>query len=167
MKSETDVAPVALSGRALLTDLYQLTMHNPPLKAVWNQIFYSMLNYPSQWTLAPLPAPVQARPMQRARRGMKGEGACGFCATSGFTGKMPAKARDGFTPSLSGRSFKVPLDIVCDLHYVCLVQMVKFHKTPPKTDEARVLGRQALRSGTSVAANYRAICRFKSQAFRS
>src|SRR5204863_7849325 len=26
MKSETDISPVALSGRALLTDLYQLTM---------------------------------------------------------------------------------------------------------------------------------------------
>ena len=44
------------------------------------------------------------------------------------------------------------------------VQIVKFYKTLPKTDEARVLGRQVLRSGTSVAANYRAVCRSKSQA---
>jgi four helix bundle protein len=44
------------------------------------------------------------------------------------------------------------------------VQIVKFYKTLPKTDEARVLGRQVLRSGTSVAANYRAVCRAKSQA---
>jgi four helix bundle protein len=44
------------------------------------------------------------------------------------------------------------------------VQIVKFYKLLPKTDEARVLGRQILRSGTSVAANYRAVCRAKSQA---
>ncbi len=44
------------------------------------------------------------------------------------------------------------------------VQIVKFYKTLPRTDEARVLGRQVLRSGTSVAANYRAVCRAKSQA---
>src|SRR3989454_10139093 len=44
------------------------------------------------------------------------------------------------------------------------VQIVKFYKKLPKTDEARVLGRQVLRSGTSVAANYRAVCRAKSQA---
>jgi four helix bundle protein len=34
----------------------------------------------------------------------------------------------------------------------------------PKTDEARVLGRQFLRSGTAVAANYRAACRARSAA---
>jgi four helix bundle protein len=34
----------------------------------------------------------------------------------------------------------------------------------PKTDEARVIGRQFLRSGTSVAANYRAACRARSAA---
>ncbi len=44
------------------------------------------------------------------------------------------------------------------------VQIVKFYKTLPRTDEARVLGRQVLRSGTSVAANYRAVCRAKSSA---
>ena len=44
------------------------------------------------------------------------------------------------------------------------VQIVKFYKKLAKTDEARVLGRQVLRSGTSVAANYRAVCRAKSQA---
>src|ERR1700722_4103563 len=44
------------------------------------------------------------------------------------------------------------------------VQIVRFYQTLPKTDEARVLGRQVLRSGTSVAANYRAVCRSKSQA---
>lgn len=44
------------------------------------------------------------------------------------------------------------------------VLIVKFYKMLPKTDEARVLGRQVLRSGTSLAANYRAVCRSKSQA---
>jgi four helix bundle protein len=44
------------------------------------------------------------------------------------------------------------------------VQIVKFFGKLPKTDEARVIGRQLLRSGTSVAANYRAVCRAKSHA---
>ena len=44
------------------------------------------------------------------------------------------------------------------------VRIIKFYKRLPRTDEARVLGRQILRSGTSVAANYRAVCRAKSQA---
>jgi four helix bundle protein len=34
----------------------------------------------------------------------------------------------------------------------------------PKTEAARVIGRQFLRSGTSVAANYRAACRARSAA---
>ena len=42
---------------------------------------------------------------------------------------------------------------------VFAVQIVKFFGDLPKSDETRVLGRQLLRSGTSVAANYRAVCR--------
>ncbi|TMQ27169.1 MAG: four helix bundle protein [Nitrospirae bacterium] len=34
----------------------------------------------------------------------------------------------------------------------------------PRTPEARVLGTQIIRSGTSVAANYRAACRARSRA---
>ena len=34
----------------------------------------------------------------------------------------------------------------------------------PKTDDARIIGKQLLRSGTSVAANYRAVCRARSKA---
>ena len=34
----------------------------------------------------------------------------------------------------------------------------------PKTEEAKIMGRQVLRSGTSVAANYRAVCRARSKA---
>src|SRR6185295_143181 len=47
---------------------------------------------------------------------------------------------------------------------VFAVQIVKFYKALPRSDEARVLGRQILRAGTSVAANYRAVCRAKSHA---
>jgi four helix bundle protein len=34
----------------------------------------------------------------------------------------------------------------------------------PRSEDARTLGRQVLRSGTSVAANYRAVCRSRSKA---
>lgn len=44
------------------------------------------------------------------------------------------------------------------------VQIVRFFGKLPKPDEARVLGRELSRSGTSVAANYRAVCRAKSKA---
>lgn len=44
------------------------------------------------------------------------------------------------------------------------VQIVKFFTRLPRTDEARVLGKQLLRAGTSVGANYRAACRSKSDA---
>ncbi len=42
--------------------------------------------------------------------------------------------------------------------------VIKMFQKLPKTDEARVLGKQVLRSGTSVAANYRAACRGRSKA---
>ena len=44
------------------------------------------------------------------------------------------------------------------------VNAVKFYAKLPRTDEARVSGKQFLRSGTSVGANYRAVCRAKSDA---
>ena len=44
------------------------------------------------------------------------------------------------------------------------VQAVKFFTRLPKTDEARITGRQFLRASTSVGANYRAVCRAKSDA---
>jgi four helix bundle protein len=44
------------------------------------------------------------------------------------------------------------------------VRIVKLFRALPKTDEGRVLGKQALRSGTSIAANYRAACRARSRA---
>jgi four helix bundle protein len=42
--------------------------------------------------------------------------------------------------------------------------IVKLFRSLPRTEEAGVLGRQVLRSGTSVAANYRAVCRSRSRA---
>ena len=44
------------------------------------------------------------------------------------------------------------------------VRIVRLFRALPKTDEARVLGKQVLRSGTSVGANYRAACRARSKA---
>jgi four helix bundle protein len=38
------------------------------------------------------------------------------------------------------------------------LRIVKLFRALPKAEEARVIGRQLLHSGTSVAANYRAIC---------
>ena len=43
------------------------------------------------------------------------------------------------------------------------IRIVTMFRSLPKTEEARVLGRQVLRSGTSVAANYRAVCRSRSR----
>ena len=43
-------------------------------------------------------------------------------------------------------------------------RIIKLTEALPKTNTARVLGNQLLRSGTSVAANYRAACRARSRA---
>jgi len=43
------------------------------------------------------------------------------------------------------------------------VRIVRLSQALPNTREAWVLGKQALRSGTSVAANYRAACRARSK----
>ena len=44
------------------------------------------------------------------------------------------------------------------------VNLVRFLRQLPKTDEARTMGRQLLRSGTAIAANYRSVCRARSKA---
>lgn len=44
------------------------------------------------------------------------------------------------------------------------VRIIHLCEKLPKSDTLRILSRQLLRSGTSVAANYRAVCRAKSQA---
>ena len=44
------------------------------------------------------------------------------------------------------------------------LDVIKFFEALPKSETCRILGRQLLRSGTSVGANYRAACRAKSTA---
>ncbi|HMP87714.1 MAG TPA: four helix bundle protein [Lacibacter sp.] len=44
------------------------------------------------------------------------------------------------------------------------VEIIKLYRSFPKTDEARIAGKQLIRSATSVAANYRAACRARSKA---
>ena len=45
-----------------------------------------------------------------------------------------------------------------------MVDNISFFKTLPKTEEAKIIGRQLLRSSSSVGANYQAACRARSQA---
>ena len=42
------------------------------------------------------------------------------------------------------------------------LRIIRLVQSLPRNDEARVIGKQLLRSGTSLAANYRAVCRSRS-----
>ena len=42
------------------------------------------------------------------------------------------------------------------------LDVIRFYQSLPKTGEAKIIGNQLLRAGTSVAANYRAACRARS-----
>jgi four helix bundle protein len=44
------------------------------------------------------------------------------------------------------------------------LRVIKLFQSLPKTDEAKIIGKQLLRSSASVAANYRASCRARSDA---
>ena len=44
------------------------------------------------------------------------------------------------------------------------LRIIRLVRSVPKTEEGRVIGQQLLRSGTSIAANYRAACRARSRA---
>jgi four helix bundle protein len=44
------------------------------------------------------------------------------------------------------------------------LRIVKIFRSLPRTTDAQVMGKQLLRCGTSVAANYRAVCRSRSHA---
>jgi four helix bundle protein len=44
------------------------------------------------------------------------------------------------------------------------LRIIKVFQSLPRSDDARTLGKQLLRAGTSVAANYRAVCRSRSKA---
>ncbi|MBV8207954.1 MAG: four helix bundle protein [Acidobacteria bacterium] len=43
------------------------------------------------------------------------------------------------------------------------LRVIRLYRSLPKGGEAQVLGKQVLRSGTSVGANYRAACRARSR----
>jgi len=45
-----------------------------------------------------------------------------------------------------------------------VIDNIRFYRTLPKTEEAKIIGRQLLRSSSSVGANYRAACRARSKA---
>jgi four helix bundle protein len=44
------------------------------------------------------------------------------------------------------------------------IRIVNLFRALPRSSDAQTLGKQLLRSGTSVAANYRAVCRARSKA---
>src|SRR5271156_5717107 len=44
------------------------------------------------------------------------------------------------------------------------LDVIRFVESLPATETSKTLGRQLLRSGTSVGANYRAVCRARSKA---
>ena len=44
------------------------------------------------------------------------------------------------------------------------LRVIKLFQALPKTEEAKIIGRQLIRSATSVASNYRASCRARSNA---
>src|SRR5688572_12118977 len=44
------------------------------------------------------------------------------------------------------------------------ITVLRLCRRLPRTEESRVIGRQLLRAGTSVGANYRAVCRARSDA---
>jgi four helix bundle protein len=45
-----------------------------------------------------------------------------------------------------------------------VLRSIRLFRSLPRTEEARIIGRQFLRSSTSVGSNYRAVCRARSQA---
>jgi four helix bundle protein len=45
-----------------------------------------------------------------------------------------------------------------------VIDNINFFRTLPRTEEAKIIGRQLLRSSSSVGANYRAACRARSKA---
>ncbi|MBZ5670281.1 MAG: four helix bundle protein [Acidobacteriia bacterium] len=44
------------------------------------------------------------------------------------------------------------------------LNIIRLFRSPPRAEDVRIIARQVLRSGTSVAANYRAACRARSRA---
>lgn len=73
--------------------------------------------------------------------GMNGDGA-----------KMESNNKIGFVIALKERTKQFVLDAI------------KFYQELPKTEESKLIGRQFIRSSSSVGANYRAACRSRSKA---
>lgn len=46
----------------------------------------------------------------------------------------------------------------------CALRVIRLYRSLPYKTDTQVLGKQLLRCGTSVAANYRAVCRARSKA---
>ena len=67
-------------------------------------------------------------------------------------------------PSVVKRAPAVKKDDLKQRSTQFALRIVKLVESLPKTQTARVIGDQLLRSGTSVAANYRAACRARSNA---
>src|ERR1700748_2142755 len=65
---------------------------------------------------------------------------------------MEDNKRITFAEAFKGRTKKFVID------------NIKIYRTLPKTEEAKIIGRQLPRSSSSVGANYRAACRARSQA---
>jgi four helix bundle protein len=42
------------------------------------------------------------------------------------------------------------------------INIIKLYRNMPASDDARILGRQLVKAATSVASNYRAVCRARS-----
>jgi four helix bundle protein len=83
---------------------------------------------------------------------MKDERNAGPVSSPGITGNTNHDERDGKRRELRTRTKEYALRII------------RLYAALPKTTEAQVLGKQALRSGTSVGAHYREANRAKSDA---
>jgi four helix bundle protein len=44
------------------------------------------------------------------------------------------------------------------------IRIIRLFRALPRTEEARIVGRQLVRAGTSIGANYRAVCRARTRA---
>jgi four helix bundle protein len=64
--------------------------------------------------------------------------------------KVVNSSKMEFAESLRKRTKKFAIDVI------------KMYRNLPKTEEARIVGRQLIKSATSVASNYRAACRARS-----
>lgn len=64
---------------------------------------------------------------------------------------METSQKDQFIALMRNRTKKLAVDTI------------KHFRTLPKTEDAKIVGRQLVRSATSVAANYRAVCRARSK----